>query len=112
MLLQGRKTILSGNDTKTPISGVYVNADELKVMSWLDWWKKNAPEGLEATECQNHDCHETEKLEGAHVYHDGHPDEIYVVPLCHSHNQYTNRDRMLIDDPKYMVKVPVELLIR
>lgn len=81
-------------------------------MSWLDWWHENAPEGLEAIECQCHDCNETENLEGAHVYHDGHPDgDIYVVPLCKSHNNYHNGDRMLIEDPKYLVKVPRELLI-
>lgn len=79
--------------------------------SWLDWWKENAPTGLEATECQCHNCHETENLEGAHVYHDGFPDgDIYVVPLCHSHNQYTNTRVMQIDDPRCMVKVPSELL--
>lgn len=80
-------------------------------MSWLDWWHENAPEGLEATECQCHDCHETENLEGAHVYHDGHPDgDIYVVPLCYTHNQYTNTKVMQIDNPKYLVQVPKDLL--
>lgn len=80
--------------------------------SWLDWWCNNAPEGLEATECQNHDCDESDNLVGAHVYFDTFPDEIYVVPLCKSHNNYRNGDRMLIDDPKYLVKVPEELLAK
>lgn len=79
---------------------------------WLDWWHDNAPEGLEATECQNHDCDESDNLVGAHVYFDGFPDEIHVVPLCKSHNNYHNGDRMLIDNPKYLVKVPGELLAK
>ena len=49
--------------------------------SWLDWWQENAPEGVEATECQNYECDNRENLVGAHVYHDGFPDEIYVVPF-------------------------------
>ena len=27
---------------------------------WLDWWQENAPEGVKATECQNHECANTE----------------------------------------------------
>lgn len=80
--------------------------------SWLDWWRDNSPEGLEATECQNHDCDESDNLVGAHVYHDGFPDEIYVVPLCKAHNNYHNGDRMLVDNPKYLVRVPEELLVK
>lgn len=79
--------------------------------SWLDWWRDHAPEGIMATECQNHDCDESDNLVGAHVYHDGFPDEIYVVPLCKAHNNYHNGDRMLIDDPRYLVRVPEKLLI-
>lgn len=79
-------------------------------MSWLDWWRENAPAGLEATECQCHNCHEAEELGGAHVYFDGFPNEIYVIPLCKTHNNY-HYDRVLIDDPRYLVRVPDELLI-
>ena len=63
--------------------------------SWLDWWRDNSPEGLEATECQNHDCDESYNLVGAHVYYNKFPDEIYIVPLCKSYNNYHNGDRML-----------------
>ena len=56
--------------------------------SWLDWWQANAPEGVEATECQNHECNNRENLVGAHVYHDGFPDEIYVIPMCKTHNNF------------------------
>ena len=79
--------------------------------SWLDWWQANAPEGVEATECQSHDCHETENTDGAHVYFDGFPDEIYIVPIYKPHNNYQNGDRMLIDDSKFLVRVPLELLV-
>ena len=79
--------------------------------SWLDWWQANAPEGVEATECQNHECDNRENLIGAHVYHDGFPDEIYVIPMCKTHNNYHNGDRMLIDDPDYMVRVSDELFV-
>lgn len=80
--------------------------------SWFDWWRDNAPEGLEATECQNHDCDESDNLVGAHVYHDRFPDKIFVIPLCKSHNNYHNGDRMLVDNPKYLVRVPEELLVK
>lgn len=79
-------------------------------MSWLDWWHENAPEGLEATECQCHDCHQTENLVGAHVYFDGYPETKYVVPLCKTHNNYY-QERVLIDNPKFLVKVADELLV-
>ena len=79
--------------------------------SWLDWWQANAPEGLEATECQNHECNNTDDLVDAHVYHDGFPEQIYFISLCKTHNNYTNGDRMLIDSPKYMVRVLEKLLV-
>lgn len=74
--------------------------------SWLDWWCDNALEGLEAIECQSHECDNTENLVGAHAYHDIFPDKIYVIPFCKFHNNYHNGDRLLIDNPEYMVKVP------
>ena len=81
--------------------------------SWLDWWRDHAPEGIVATECQNHDCDESDNLVGAHVYHDGHPDgDIYVVPLCYTHNHYTYTKVMQIDDPRFLVRMPNELLVK
>ena len=80
--------------------------------SWLDWWRDNALDGIEAIECQCHDCHETGKLEGAYVYYDDHPDgDIYVIPLCFTYNHFTNVKVMQIDEPKYLVRVPRELLV-
>ncbi|MBR1400650.1 MAG: hypothetical protein IJ604_05530 [Prevotella sp.] len=77
--------------------------------SWLEYWKVHKPD-LEAEVCCQIHCDRTD-IEGCHVYHDGHPETVFLIPLCKGHNHYTNTSAMFVLSD-YLLLVPEELLVK
>lgn len=77
--------------------------------SWLNYWERNMKKT--AKECEKLECGNTEDLVGGHVYKKGDTDNIYLVPICKEHNNYTFTDEYEVPE-NMLLLVPKEDLTR
>ena len=73
--------------------------------SWLNYWEKNTHEIAEV--CSEENCYVDDELVGGHLYKVPDDGNIYLSPLCMTHNNYHNDDEFEVPDG-LLLQVPKE----
>lgn len=73
--------------------------------SWLNYWERNSHEIAEV--CSEVHCEEADDLVGSHLRKVPDDGNIYLAPLCMTHNNYRNEDEFEVPDG-LLLQVPKE----
>lgn len=69
---------------------------------WIDWWREHT--GSKRTTCYISGC--KDKAEGAHMVPKGCDKPVFILPLCHKHNEDPDLEIEIDGDSDYLVHCP------